>query len=61
MARKGAGREVGINAFSLPEPKREARDTIIRAGVRVREIRREKTTVEVGWPITVRVSCPRGL
>ena len=45
--------EAGINSFSMPEPKSEAAETMVRAHVRAREILRAKTSAKVGWTIAV--------
>ena len=45
--------EAGINSFSMPEPKPEAAETMVRAHVRAREILRAKTSAKVGWTIAV--------
>ena len=45
--------EAGINSFSMPEPKEEATQTLVRAHARARDILRAKTDVKVGWTIAV--------
>jgi beta-glucosidase len=57
LARMAEARAVdgaaGINSFSMPEPKPEASETMVRAHTRAREILREKTDVKVGWTIAI--------
>ncbi|TFV99862.1 glycoside hydrolase family 1 protein [Leifsonia flava] len=58
LARTGAARsavdgEAGLNAFSMPEPKDEAAQTMLRAHARAREILRARTSAKVGWTIAI--------
>ncbi|WP_284984499.1 family 1 glycosylhydrolase [Arthrobacter sp. efr-133-TYG-118] len=45
--------EAGINAFSMPEPKEEAAQTMLRAHARAREILHATTSAKVGWTVAV--------
>ena len=45
--------EAGINSFSMPEPKEDAAQTMIRAHARARDILRARTGVKVGWTIAI--------
>ena len=45
--------EAGLNAFSMPEPKEEAAQTMLRAHARAREILHALTSAKVGWTIAV--------
>ncbi|MET4159526.1 family 1 glycosylhydrolase [Agromyces sp. PvR057] len=58
LARMGAARsavdgEAGLNAFSMPEPKDEAAQTMLRAHARARDILRARTSAKVGWTIAI--------
>lgn len=58
LARMGAARsavdgEAGLNAFSMPEPKDEAAQTMLRAHARARDILRATTSAKVGWTIAI--------
>lgn len=58
LARMGAARsavdgEAGLNAFSMPEPKDEAAQTMLRAHARARDILRTRTSAKVGWTVAI--------
>jgi beta-glucosidase len=58
LARLGAGRsavdgEAGLNAFSMPEPKDEAAQTMLCAHARARDILRSRTSAKVGWTVAI--------
>lgn len=53
QARAAVDGEAGLNAFSMPEPKDEAAQTMVRAHARARDILRTKTRAKIGWTVAI--------